>query len=261
MDILLAGGGNGETLGISSIIVTYGISSPTKQPTTLPTPSPLLVDQVTDDPSRAPTLTPILNIFSSTEVPYAAETSHSSGSRLNQAILYGVIAAVGCLCICMIFVYLRVSKKKDVIKDAYVVGQNYMKLQGNDINIADDTQISVKGAAQQMELSGHMNEENDEDDVKSAHVIDTRDGVGMDVKLDFMSWDHNGVLQWILSLKQGTFMEYKDVLMKRIVEKNVSGSDLIQVNMEDIRDWGIDKFDHVIMLHTQIKALTNLEGK
>ena len=56
-------------------------------------------------------------------------------------------------------------------------------------------------------------------------------------------------------------MEYKDVLMKHIVEKNVNGADLIKINMEDIRGWGIDKFDHVMMLHTQIKALTNLEGK
>ena len=58
LDILIAGDDDGETLGICSIIVEYGIFTPTSSPSISPTtPQPTLVDKITDHPSKAPTLT------------------------------------------------------------------------------------------------------------------------------------------------------------------------------------------------------------
>ena len=134
-----------------------------------------------------------------------------------------------------------------------------------------------------------MKDDVQDDDIKSLHVIDTaqhadrhqykivenkEDDLLHDLhrdthsepmnehrNKDFTSWDCNDILEWILYLEQGLFVQYKEIIMSNLKEKGVVGSDLIRIEMEDIRNWGIEKFDHIKLLQTHIKALTNLEGK
>ena len=88
-------------------------------------------------------------------------------------------------------------------------------------------------------------------------VVDTISNVRNE---DFQSWEHLQILKWVLSLENGVFMEYREIIENNVRDQNLRGSDLFHVEMEDINDWGINQFAHVKLLYEHIKALTNVEG-
>ena len=74
-------------------------------------------------------------------------------------------------------------------------------------------------------------------------------------------WDHNDILKWIMSLENGLFLTYEDILKKSLEEGNVNGKVLNQVEPLFIKAWGIKDFVHQKALYEHIQSLTNIEGK
>ena len=72
---------------------------------------------------------------------------------------------------------------------------------------------------------------------------------------DYSEWNHLQILNWILSLENGLFIQHKDVLSKSLSEERVKGSHLEDVDKEDIKSWGMKDFEHKQMLFKNIKIL------
>eukprot|EP01084_Bolivina_argentea_P243060 407546_1 len=73
--------------------------------------------------------------------------------------------------------------------------------------------------------------------------------------LQWKLWNHNDLLKWILSLNNGVFIQYKDVLETSLKEENVRGSHLVNVDKTDIKGWGIKDFEHKQTLYDHIRQL------
>ena len=74
---------------------------------------------------------------------------------------------------------------------------------------------------------------------------------------DYLSWNDEDVLQWIMSLNNGLFLEYKSVLKQKLKDENVTGSSLRNIYKVDIKFWGIKNMEHVQILHQKIQMLTS----
>lgn len=99
---------------------------------------------------------------------------------------------------------------------------------------------------------------NDPDKIENHEVIDTMDGGNAMDDENYQNWDHKQIIEWILSLENGLFVMYKDVLEQRLL--NWTGENLMNVSMDDINSWGINDYQYVKLLHAKIKELTNVEG-
>ena len=72
----------------------------------------------------------------------------------------------------------------------------------------------------------------------------------------FEDWNEDDVMNWIFSLENGLFEEsYGDILSKEIKNAELSGSDLIELNTNDIKGFGINVFKHRKILEKNIKKL------
>ena len=78
---------------------------------------------------------------------------------------------------------------------------------------------------------------------------------------DYLNWNNMDILMWIMSIDNGLFLIYKDKLEKSLVEENVRGSSLSNVDKMDIKIWGVNDIEHRAILYQNIKSLTNVEGK
>lgn len=74
---------------------------------------------------------------------------------------------------------------------------------------------------------------------------------------DYKSWNYEQVLIWIMSINDGEFNKYKEILDISLKEEGVHGCHLEKVNEADIKGWGIKNFDDKKNLMTQIKQLVN----
>ena len=130
------------------------------------------------------------------------------------------------------------------------------------MNIDDIKSVHLMDTGQHPHRQKHKIEENKEDDLPNGlHRDSYSDAINEQKKNDFTSWDCNDILEWILSLEQGLLVEYKEIMMSNMKKKNVVGANLMEMEMQDIRGWGIEKFDHIKMLQRHIKSFTNLEGR
>lgn len=77
--------------------------------------------------------------------------------------------------------------------------------------------------------------------------------------LKYKEWNHEEILQWILSLDDGRFMKYEEKLRIEIGEEEPSGQDLDEVKKEDIKRWGIKKFADINKLKKCIDDLVNAQ--
>ncbi len=55
---------------------------------------------------------------------------------------------------------------------------------------------------------------------------------------DYKSWSNEQILMWIMSIENGRFSKYKDVLAHSLSEEDVNGGNLDKVNEIDIKGWG-----------------------
>ena len=82
----------------------------------------------------------------------------------------------------------------------------------------------------------------------------------MDVS-NYSKWNDEEILKWIMKLDNGMFVVYKDILSANLKEENVCGADLDNVEIMDIKCWGIHDFKHKKKLFQYIQSLVNKEGK
>ena len=72
---------------------------------------------------------------------------------------------------------------------------------------------------------------------------------------NFMKWNHNDIASWILNLDDGLFRKYESDLKGKLFEEDVSVEDLVDVNYEDIKGWGVKSFKHKKILAKRIQEL------
>ena len=101
-------------------------------------------------------------------------------------------------------------------------------------------------------------EDNDKDIVKGYDVLDTMDQTDEKIDNGYQNCSHRQILKWILSLDNGLFVEYEDILSQYLTQRNMKGSDLLHIQMDDVNNFGIN--EHVRKLYLNIKTLTNVEG-
>lgn len=79
----------------------------------------------------------------------------------------------------------------------------------------------------------------------------------------FMMWGFGSVLIWIMSLDNGRFKKYEDVLRDALEGSAVMGEDLLSVNELVIKIWGIkDRRDQKALLkHIEKLAQQNANNK
>ena len=76
----------------------------------------------------------------------------------------------------------------------------------------------------------------------------------------YESWGWEEILQWIMCIDDGRFSKYEPDLRKSLQEEEPSGSDLVTVNTEDIKRWGIKKFSDIKLLSENIKQLSGKDN-
>ena len=91
-------------------------------------------------------------------------------------------------------------------------------------------------------------------------MIDNEDTKKLNVN-NFYNWKSDDILEWILSLDNGLFVEYKEILNKSLNEENLNGQNLDKVDKEDIKIWGVKDFEHRRKLYQHFQSLTSKEGK
>ena len=74
---------------------------------------------------------------------------------------------------------------------------------------------------------------------------------------DFEHWTYVQISQWIMTLENGLLMDYKDIIQESLKNLDLKGIDLIYIEKEDIRQWGIDEFVHINLIYESIKSLEN----
>ena len=75
---------------------------------------------------------------------------------------------------------------------------------------------------------------------------------------EFMKWNWQQIHRWIMGLDKGKFKKYDNVLRVALREGEVVGENLLHVDRQDIRDWGIKNFMDKKSLFSHIE---NLERK
>ena len=110
----------------------------------------------------------------------------------------------------------------------------------------------------------YFNSENDK--FANQHVVDTRrhsisktNGVTGEIGEAFIQqyteWTSSDVVKWILSLNNGLFIQYNDILNETLTEEDISGDDLMNIEKADIKRWGIIKFKHIQILYDHFQQL------
>ena len=74
---------------------------------------------------------------------------------------------------------------------------------------------------------------------------------------DYNNWDYEDVLHWILSIDDGYFKSYRELLHYQFKLENFAGSYLTDVQKNDIKGWGIHDFGHRQKLFNAIQELIN----
>ena len=231
-------------------------NAPSKSPSYSPNEPTASSANANDSPSESPTMeyTKMPSIATLDEIstlyPSAAPTmaiSHnmSSNTKIIFILCVSILFLVG-FGICW---YVRFRVKKST-GDAH----NYLEMKSiehegrgsfqdqvkDDVQDEDDIKsLHVIDTAQHADRHQHRIQENKEDDlIHGLHRDTYSDPMNEQRNNDFTSWDCNEILEWILSLEQGLFVEYKEIMMSNMKEKGVIGSDLMRIEMEDIRNWG-----------------------
>ena len=75
---------------------------------------------------------------------------------------------------------------------------------------------------------------------------------------EYNHWNCKDVLEWIITLDNGAFKQYHDILKESLTKRNVKGSNLKYVEKSDIKAWGIDDIEHRTKLFEHIRSLMNV---
>ena len=111
----------------------------------------------------------------------------------------------------------------------------------------------------------HMNPVNDQQ-IREIKFNDDEESIHTDAQVmnvldnNFEGWGYTEIVEWIMKLENGLFKEYENIVRQYLKNIDLKGTDLVNIEEEDINDWGIDKFKHVKLIYSHVKALTNVEG-
>ena len=72
---------------------------------------------------------------------------------------------------------------------------------------------------------------------------------------EYTQWSLDEVVHWMISVDPSMYQKYKDVLVQKMSEEEVNGECLEQVDIKDIKRWGIKNFMHSKKL---LKAINDL---
>ena len=75
---------------------------------------------------------------------------------------------------------------------------------------------------------------------------------GMD---NYLNWDHNDILRWILGLDDGLFVVYEDQLRYALNGNKIKGVQLGKIEYDDIDAWGVTDFKHNEILQKYFQNL------
>ena len=73
----------------------------------------------------------------------------------------------------------------------------------------------------------------------------------------YEEWGVDEIIYWIISLDEKVFQQYEGTLRKFLSEEDVNGECLIDVEVSDIKRWGIKSFKHSKLLLKAIKSLVD----
>ena len=77
---------------------------------------------------------------------------------------------------------------------------------------------------------------------------------------NYKEWDSNQALLWIISLENGRFKKYSQVLGKSFNDNSLKGGDLPDVTRRDLQDFGVKVFGDRVSLEKYCQGLGNQEG-
>eukprot|EP01083_Nonionella_stella_P008601 24824_1 len=77
-----------------------------------------------------------------------------------------------------------------------------------------------------------------------------------DIDVDqYSKWNTEQILNWILSLDNGRFSKYADILSAKLKEQNIIGEDLEEVTNLVVKQWGVQDKNDKRILTNHIQAL------
>eukprot|EP01084_Bolivina_argentea_P140467 246923_1 len=136
---------------------------------------------------------------------------------------------------------------------------NNIKNGNNEINILQQTVIArdneIENLKNQINCLQHEKKEMELEinALKKKNMTRTRPD-----NINWIKWNENDILMWIMSLENGRFKKYESILLSALKEQEVMGDDLKYVNENDIFNWGIKKIKDKKVLYSKIKWLTEL---
>eukprot|EP01084_Bolivina_argentea_P274348 467599_1 len=73
------------------------------------------------------------------------------------------------------------------------------------------------------------------------------------------SWDYETVCEWIITIENGMFQPYKDILLTNLESEEITGKDLCELDEKDLERLGITSSDDQKLLLSHIKTLTQYD--
>ena len=72
---------------------------------------------------------------------------------------------------------------------------------------------------------------------------------------DYLDWNHEDIINWIMSIENDRFRKYEYVLKQSFSEEELKGPHLVDVDKTDIHRWGIKPFGDKQKLWKSIREL------
>ena len=76
----------------------------------------------------------------------------------------------------------------------------------------------------------------------------------------FIKWDWQHIVQWMMTLESGRFKKYESVLKDALSEAGMAGDDLLEVNQLDVKGWNVKNFKDQKSLFGHIQELIDRDG-
>ena len=94
--------------------------------------------------------------------------------------------------------------------------------------------------------------------IKILNLKKDNESLKLNKKLDvnnYETWTNVDVIHWIITLDNGVYKQYENLLNKALNEENIDAACLGQIDGSDIKLWVITAFRHCKAIHCQIITL------
>merc|ERR1712228_334622 len=76
-------------------------------------------------------------------------------------------------------------------------------------------------------------------------------------EIDFVEWEWHDIMEWIISLNNGKYKKYQNVLTEKLMEEEVKGQHLCYIDKNDLHRFGISSFSDKVDVYHRIQRLIN----